>query len=519
MAHVQLAIIVENLLTSCELTAAMSLQDLPPEITERVVVLLPLSDISSLRLTNKRLAWNAAQKHLKASFRAKRVELTEQRLRLFVAVTASDGLGCLLQDLTVVAPVYNTLELTARIGKKTAKVAELDENGRSCRMGRKYLTEEEVRQAELDLAILRRRHAEQLDFKRRGRDVELLSQAFSNLATHGASLRMLRTEVVAYKDDTTTPLLPLFGGSEYPIWTAAAYASHTLFASLANRDLSVRSMNLFNSMRMLRCSLSDDEFNSVDFTSGGLDMSVSHLAELSWSISDTIFDQNSRASSSEDATKEFNFDGLRSLLRTCSSIRKLDLTYFTWKYGDSTNAHCGGILRELGESNLLCLRHLTLHGFRVTEHELLTSLQGCGVLRSLSLRYIHLLDGKFKPILDYCTMDAAMEEVELDSLFEPENDTFELDIIQFKRPWVVQSSEPETPPVGYPNSRASYRRPSDTAASYRIRHHRYRGRTWDSCAMQAWRQDLSNHFGPLPEEGKPSCLQPYVSPERLWSYR
>jgi hypothetical protein len=104
----------------------MSLQDLPPELTERIMIVLPLSDISSLRLTNRCLASKSAQKHLKASFRTKTAELTEQRLRLFVAVTASGTLGCLIQDLTIIAPVYNTLELTTRIEKKTAKVAQLD---------------------------------------------------------------------------------------------------------------------------------------------------------------------------------------------------------------------------------------------------------------------------------------------------------------------------------------------------------------------------------------------------------
>jgi hypothetical protein len=123
----------------------MSLQDLPPELTERIVFLLLLSDKSSLRLTNKCLALKSAQKHLKASFRTKRVEFTEQRLRLFVAVTASGSLGCLIQDLTIIAPVYNTLELTARIEGKTVKIVQLDENGRFHRMGWKDLTAEEMR--------------------------------------------------------------------------------------------------------------------------------------------------------------------------------------------------------------------------------------------------------------------------------------------------------------------------------------------------------------------------------------
>jgi hypothetical protein len=112
-----------------------------------------------------------------------------------------------------------------------------------------------------------------------------------------------------------------------------------------------------------------------------------------------------------------------------------------------------------------------------------------------------------------------MEKLWLDSLFEPNTREFECDVIQFEPPWIVQSSKPETPPAGYPCSRASYQRPSDNAKSYQIRHHRYQGRTLDSVSMKAWRQDLENQFGPLPKDGKPSCLQPYVPPERLWRYR
>jgi hypothetical protein len=497
----------------------MSLQDLPPELIERVVVLLTLSDISSLRLTNRCLASKSAQRHLKASFRAKTVELTEQRLRLFVAVTASGSLGCLIQDLTLIAPVYNTLELTARIEEKTAKIAELDENGRFRRMGRKDLTAEAMRQTELDLVVLQHRLDEQLDLERRQRDVELLRQAFSNLATRGASLRKLRTEVVIYKDNTTTPLLPLFGGSEKLIWASAVHLSRTLFVSLVACDLHIQGLDLFNSMRMLRCSLSYDGLNSVDFASGRLGMSVGHLAELSWSISDKIIDQSPDEKSSEEVINESRLHGLRSLLQTCSSIRKLDLTYFSTAHGDRTNAQCGHILRALDESSLRCLQHLTLQGFKATEHELLALLHNCGALRSLSLRYVQLKDGSFKPILDYCTLDAAMEELELDSLFEPDTHEFECDVIQFEPPWVAQNSNPETPPAGYPDSRASYRRPPNDAESYHIRHYRYQGRTLDSISMKAWRQDLRNQFGPLPKNGKPSCLQPYVPPERLWRYR
>jgi hypothetical protein len=392
------------------------------------------------------------------------------------------------------------------------------ENGKFRRVGWKDLTAEGLRQTKLDLVVLQRRLAKPINLRRRQRDVELPSQAFSNLSTRGASLRTLRTEVVIYKDDTTTPLLPLFGCSVKLICASSAYVSHTLFASLVTCDLPIRSLDLFNNMRMLRWSLSHDGLDSVHFVSGRLDMSVGHLAELSWSISDKIIDQSSDEKSSEEVTNGSGVHGLRSLLQTCSSIRKLDLAYFTMEHGNGTNAQCGCILRVLGESSLRCLQHLTLQGFEVTEHELLALLQRYGALRSLSLRYIKLEVGSFKPILDYCTLDAAMEELWLDSLFEPNTREFECDVIQFEPPWVVQSSKPETPPAGYPSSRAFYRRPTDNAESHQIRHHRYEGRTSDSISMKAWRQDLENQFGPLSKNGKPSCFQPYVPPERLWRY-
>jgi hypothetical protein len=78
------------LLSSRRLTAPMSLQDLHPELIPSTLLLLPLADVCCLRLASKRLAFD--QKHFKAKFRTKRLELTEQQLRSFVAVAAHGGL-------------------------------------------------------------------------------------------------------------------------------------------------------------------------------------------------------------------------------------------------------------------------------------------------------------------------------------------------------------------------------------------------------------------------------------------
>lgn len=502
----------------------MSLQDLPLELTERVVVLLPLSDINSLRLTNKCLASKATQKHFKASFLTKRVELTEQQLRSFVAVTASGGLGCLLKDLTLVAPVYDTLELIARLKNSTVRFAKLDEDGHfEGNLESRDLTEDEVQQTKNDLTVLQERHTEHLDLLRHQKDVELLSQAFSNLAANGTSLRMVRIEVAIYKDDAITPILPLFGGSWRPIWSSAANVSRALFASLASCDLPIQSLDLFNTNRMVRCSLSCNELDSVDFASGSLDSSLSHLKELSLSISDRFIDQRpgeedqspeEEIQSSDEETSESSSNGLQSLLQTCPDIQRLDLAHYSLKYVDNKKTQYGSILQTLGASSLPRLQHLALQDFKTTEDELLALLQGFGTLRNLSLRYIRLLDGSYKPILDYCSMEAVMENVELHSLFGPKKG------ILFEPPWIIlplASSLTKDHPTGYPRSRASYRRSSDTSANYEIKHHVHSRRSMDSPRIRAWSQDLRYRFGPPGENGRTSCLQPHVDPEKYWA--
>jgi hypothetical protein len=501
----------------------MSLQDLPPELTESVVLLLSLADICSLRLASKRLASNTAQKHFKAKFRTKRLELTEQQLRSFVAVTAHGGLGCQLQDLTFVAPVYNTTTLTARLESKTAQCADLDEKGRlRGRCVRKRLTDGELRQAGLDLVVLQERLAEQFDMIQHRRNVTLLSQAFCNLAAHGVSLRVLQTEVQIYKDDTTMPLLPLFGGHWKPIWAATARASYTIFTSLADCDLPIDILDIFSSARMVRCSLSCNELNGIDLASGRLNGSLGLLTSLSMRISDhgvsQISENHSSADESSDEgrsveiTQPSNFDGLRSLLQTCSSLQKLDLTHFSLESVDRGSTRGHAVLQVLSEVNLPRLRSLTLQGFRTTGSELLTLVQGFKTLRSLSLAHMKLIEGTFRPVLNHCTVEAKMEEVELDTLFES-------DFIQFERPWVLEGTSTTSVFQGCLRSRASYRRPLDNAAKRHIRHYLRRSQTYDSPGRRAWSQDIKNRFGPLQKNGKPSWLQPHVSSlEQTWQY-
>ena len=408
--------------------------------------------------------------------------------------------------------MYNTFELTSRLEEKALDFVEPIDDVRDVTLSFRDLTEEELRQAEIDLSVLQERLTTQLDMIHRQRDVQLLIQAFSNLAAYGLSLRTLRIEVEIYKNDTTTPLLPLFGGKWKPIWSSAANASHVLFNSLVACELPIHNLELFNGARMLRCSICYSELNNIDFAPARFDGSLGHLAELSLRVSNHTINRNLNEENLRELAQESDFNGMRSLLRTCPNIEKLDLTHFSLRYVNDTNAARPGILQALIDSKFPCLQALTLQGFNTTETELFALLQRFNTLRSLSLRYIRLTDGSFRPVLDYCTINAKMEEVNLESLFESE-------IIEFESPWVMQPSLSGKPPAGLPFSRATYRRETNDATSHRIEYHVRQGHTLDAPYIRAWRQDLRNRFGPLTENGKSSCLQPYVSPEQTWRYR
>lgn len=87
-----------------------SLENCAPEVVERIVEVLDLAGVCSLRRTCHGLVSSATQTHFKSYFRSKKPQLTESALRDFIALTALEGLGCLLRDITLVDIVYNRLD-------------------------------------------------------------------------------------------------------------------------------------------------------------------------------------------------------------------------------------------------------------------------------------------------------------------------------------------------------------------------------------------------------------------------
>jgi hypothetical protein len=83
-------------------TMAPAFDDIPNELSERIIQLLNLRDIFGLRFSSRLLALKATQGHFKSFFRKKHVHLDESSLTRFVHAAQSGGLFCLLEDLVVV---------------------------------------------------------------------------------------------------------------------------------------------------------------------------------------------------------------------------------------------------------------------------------------------------------------------------------------------------------------------------------------------------------------------------------
>ena len=515
----------------------MALEDLPPEILERTVVLLSLRDVCALRLSSRTLASKATQDYFKTFFTRKRVEVTELGLQKFVDCTAAGGLNSLIKHLTLVAPVYNTLELEFGLENKVTTAIVWAEDGSIEDTDSRDLTTEELSQMSMDLPILRTRQEAHAQFVASGGCVTLLAQAFDNLAKHNVALDLVATEVAVYRLDAVTPIPPLYGGGFKYIWQAASDVFHTLFGSIARAGLRVNRLDLFNGPSMHRCSLSCDQFTSVDFDAAALDACLGNLRSLTMSISDKVMKQSSKEpmslqdySSSDpdvwednvfatdqelllEAERRGNFTGICSMLQRCKLLEDLTVSRYSldWLNPEISQAQTDGVLTALQDAASSSIRRLALQGFDAYEFQILGLLWALPNLECVSFRCITLLEGSqegtsWRDILDHCT--EHVDTVHLDTLRDTLGSVIK-ELI-FEPPHAIKEER----------SKATYRRTlgvSDDQGKdarqvrYTLRQERY-SRTPE---VRAREQGFKNEFGP-PGYGGEAMLRDVFPPEEIW---
>lgn len=513
----------------------MSVEDCPPEVIETIVEHLDLRDICSLRLSSRSLAANATQKHFKSYFRSKRLQLTEPALTNFVAVTMDGRLGRLVRDLTLTGVVYNHLELEHRVRERGLERDQDDQDSDDDSQWRE-LSEQELDHTASDLCLIRERQADQVIQYDSGVDAVLLSRAFGSLAKDGAFLESLTLEIEVYRDDPRTPCLPLFGGSWKQIWRSAAHVTQAAFSSLAASALPVQRLTLFNSDRMQRCSLACNELSDIDWTSRTLASSLAGLRVLSLSLSDRIITtSNMDAASSGDPHDEWdwqqkieyrpkqallqearqrgNFEGLAAFLSMCPKLEELSLHRFAMDHrAEVSKVHNRGLLNALSNMRLPLLRKLELGGFETCEEDLLDILKRYPMLSSTILQTITLLKGTFRSILDFCTMEAEMEELRLHNLHEG------CELVLFESPWAA--THKSGPAGGDYRWRAAHYLRRDAASlreGQRVDYHTHGrlNRCMDTPMTRGVREDTMCKFGP-PGRGLTASRRRWPVPQIMW---
>ena len=166
---------------------ASDLEECPNEIIERIAMLMTLGDICSLRQTSRTLSFKTTQNHFKSYFRRKQVDVTRDSLKNLVNSTKPGRLGCVqLRELKLTGVVNNTKRLEATV-----------RNRAGC-------SEETCTEARRHLNIVKQRQRDYKKLHRSGRDVTLLGEAFSNLATRSENTEPLSLSlgIMVYRTDS-----------------------------------------------------------------------------------------------------------------------------------------------------------------------------------------------------------------------------------------------------------------------------------------------------------------------------
>jgi hypothetical protein len=104
----------------------VGLESLPAELIIEVCGSLENSDIRALRLTSRALSRKATSPTFKKRFRTGRVLLDEQGLTSFRAMTKDDGLGCLVDSLTIVGVIVAPKHRLSVFDIKARRIAKLE---------------------------------------------------------------------------------------------------------------------------------------------------------------------------------------------------------------------------------------------------------------------------------------------------------------------------------------------------------------------------------------------------------
>lgn len=370
-----------------------TIESWPPEVFECTAKQLALADLCSLRLVSKAIAVLVAQDTFKQYYRTKRVDLSPESLTEFVHMTRSGVLGVDVENLVLTGLAVDT-EYLEKIVKEKARW-ETEGNGPMFCSTQHKLSDAEHTEAKQSLEELYRRKADLEQFHRSGRDVELLVQAFSNIAAHALYGRLpsLKLEVALSKDDLGKKLLPIQTRSRSTVWRAGEATFGAAVGGLAGSGMPLEKLDVMTDQ--WHCSLCSEAMGYVQQLRGsGLEQALSRLESLSLSLSaDMKIDKEKEGEERTDPEKEtLRTDVLADFLALCPQLTHLHLHWFLLRSAGYDNLLAEDLLEQATKSQALStLTSLTLRGLRFKGPTLLDLLKSAPI-RELRLENIRISD-------------------------------------------------------------------------------------------------------------------------------
>lgn len=428
-----------------------SLQSLSNELFEQVVQRLDLHDIRNVRLANRSTALRAAQNTYRSFFRHKHVDLRRGTLQSFVNATSQNGVGCLVEHLSLIVIVYdpNNLQLSIESGRPRRRP------GSSRKVERAYTTQElgAIRQ---DLALLERRREEDEAFREAGADVILLCEALSNIAaSKKGPLKTLSLCIKVHRGDTVKPTArpPPSPWRSKQTFKAAMNTHCLAMESLRSSQLKVQALDIFfKRPEQLECSVPCDVLSNTDLTRLGSCLST--LEVFSVSITDPMVDETkypdcSLEGEEHDASvarnsptflalsthgrisRERNYAAISSMLQLCPRLQELRVVAYPLDCSEHAEiARLQNLKRKRHMYHLARapplsqLRKFAVAGLNMHDADLLSFLQThVSSLREVELVDIGITESSFRSIVEYITgrETARLTKIRLENIREGNN--------------------------------------------------------------------------------------------------
>ncbi|KAL8706507.1 MAG: hypothetical protein Q9201_000439 [Fulgogasparrea decipioides] len=215
----------------------VDMQSLPAEIIDKIAGDLDLQSLRNLRLACKLLSCYCGT-CFKSFFKSQHTDLTLNSLQQLSQITHHPKLGPAVQELTILATVYDTSELDRTLATKRRR--EFEQQGVFSVTTVPQATREQLDEARRSREQLFTEMEQQQRMMRDESDVQLLADALRGLGKL-TILAVEATVVEGFGGYTPTPSAREW----HPIWIRAAQVYRSAMLAIAHSRVAVDSLQIY----------------------------------------------------------------------------------------------------------------------------------------------------------------------------------------------------------------------------------------------------------------------------------